>query len=212
MDASMLRLLLKGAFVTVEISLIAIILGLLLGIVFGILNSNRLKIWGLTHVIKTYVSLARGTPIFVQLLIVYFALPKALDVDISPFMAGVITLSFNSTAYLSEAIRAGINAIAPDQWEAAHFLGYSRLQSLRFIILPQALQNVLPSITNELIALIKESSILMVIGVPELTKTSKEIVARELNPMEIYLAAAALYFAITFSLSQLTKILERRQH
>jgi len=212
MNILMLKLLLKGAVITIEISLIAILLGFISGTVLGVLSSNKIRITGLTLLIQTYVSIIRGTPIFVQLLIIYFALPKALGINISSFMAGVITLSLNSTAYLSEAIRAGINAIAPGQWEAAYVLGYSKLQSLRYIVLPQALQNILPAITNELISLIKESSILMVIGVPEITKSSKEIVARELNPMEIYLTAAVLYFVITFALSQLTKGLERRQH
>lgn len=212
MNILMLKLLLKGAVVTIEISLISIVLGFIFGTIFGVLNSNKVKIIIITQIVKIYVSIIRGTPIFVQLLIIYFALPKILNVSISPFVAGIITLSLNSTAYLSEAIRAGINSVIQGQWDAAYTLGYSKLQSLRYIILPQAIQKILPAITNELIALIKESSILMVIGVPELTKCSKEIVAIELNPMETYFAAAGLYFIITFILSKLTKSLEGRQH
>jgi His/Glu/Gln/Arg/opine family amino acid ABC transporter permease subunit len=205
----MFIILLQGVWVTVQISLIAIFLGLCFGTILGALNNDNIKLVIITPIIQIYVSVIRGTPIFVQLLIVYFARPNALHVNISPFIAGIITLSLNSTAYLAETVRAGINSVPLEQWESTYILGYSQIKTLRYIILPQAIKKILPAITNELIALIKESSILMIIGVQELTKTSREIVARELNPMKIYFFTAALYFIITFTLSQLTKYLYR---
>lgn len=203
-------LLLQGAWLTVEISAWSILIGIIGGAIIGTLNCDRFRLPILGVVISVFVNIIRGTPIFVQLLIVYFALPETMGLDLSPFAAGVLTLGVNSTAYMSETIRGGINAVADGQWEASYVLGYTRLQTLRSVIFPQAIKSVLPAITNEFINLIKDSSILMVIGVPELIKTSKDMVARELQPMEIYLLAALLYLIMTTILSQITMILERR--
>jgi His/Glu/Gln/Arg/opine family amino acid ABC transporter permease subunit len=177
--------------------MLGILLGLALGGLLGILNCDRLRIPVFAQIIQAYTNLIRGTPVFVQLLIVYFALPEVLGFDMSAFSAGVITLGVNASAYIAEIIRGGINAVPEGQWEGAHVLGYSTPQTLAFIIMPQALRSILPAITNELATLIKESSILMIIGVPELVKVSRDIVARELLPMEIYLMTAAIYLAMT---------------
>lgn len=201
-------LMLKGAALTLEISLLAIFIGLLGGIFMGIFNCNRIKVFLVSRLCAGYIGVIRGTPLFVQILIVYFGLPSMIGIDLSPFSAGVIALGANSCAYIAETIRSGINALPKGQWEAAHVLGYTRPQTLRFIILPQAIRNILPSLTNEFISLIKESSVLMILGVPELTKVSKDIVARELKPMEIYLIAAAMYFVMTSVLSWVSKKLE----
>ena len=205
-----LPLLLKGAALTLQISFLGILLGLSLGTLLGLFNCNKLKIPVLNKFITSYVIVFRGTPIFVQLLIVYFALPQALGIDFSPFFAGVFTLGLNSSAYISEIVRGGINSIAVGQWDACFSLGYGKAKALRYIILPQTFKNVLPSITNELATLIKESSILIYIGVPELLKVSKDVVARELNPIEIYLTAAVLYLIMTSAVAFLAKVWERR--
>jgi His/Glu/Gln/Arg/opine family amino acid ABC transporter permease subunit len=210
MIESILPLLLKASLITLEASALGTVFGLAAGILMGVFNSDRLKRPGFSQLINLYVAIIRGTPIFVQLLIVYFAVPEMLQIDIPPLAAGVIALSFNSAAYLSEIIRGSINAISPGQWEAADTLGYSRFQSLRYIILPQAIKNAVPSITNEFSNLIKESSILLFIGVPELMKASRDIVARELRPMEVYAVTALIYFAMTSVVAMLTKQLERR--
>lgn len=205
-----LPLLLKGALVTVWISIIGIVCGFILGALFGILDCQRLRSKYLTPILRTYVAIFRGTPLFVQLLIIYFALPDALGIELSPITAGIITLGLNSTAYLAEVVRAGINAIDNGQWDASYILGYSRLQTFRFVIMPQAIRNVMPAITNEFSTLIKESSILMVIGVPELVKVSKDIVARNLKPLEIYLMTALLYLVMTYAVAYCTKFFEAR--
>ncbi|MFC2049323.1 amino acid ABC transporter permease, partial [Chlamydiota bacterium] len=145
-------------------------------------------------------------------LIIYYALPELLGITLSPFSAGVIALGINSTAYISEIVRAGIDAIADGQWEAAFVLGLNRWKTLKGIILPQMFRISLPGLTNELTALIKETSILMVIGVAELTKVSKDIVARELDPMTIYLAAAALYLVMTGTVSVFMHKIQRGYH
>ncbi len=172
-----LPLLFKGALITIWISTIGIFGGFVLGSIFGILDCHQLRNRFLSPFLRFYVAIFRGTPLFVQLLIVYFALPDVLGIELSPISAGIITLGLNSTAYLAEVIRAGINAVDSGQWDASYILGYSRLDTFRHIIMPQAFKNVMPAITNEYATLIKESSILMVIGVPELVKNSRDIVA-----------------------------------
>lgn len=205
-----LPLMLKGALLTIWISLIGIVLGFFFGAFMGILDCDRQRSWLISPIIRSYVALFRGTPLFIQLLIIYFALPDAFNIKLSPITAGIITLGLNSTAYLAEVIRAGINAVDSGQWDASFILGYSKKDALRYIILPQAIKNVLPAITNEFATLIKESSILMVIGVPELIKVSKDIVARHLNPMDIYLVTAAMYLLMTLAIAYATKYLENR--
>jgi polar amino acid transport system permease protein len=207
---SALPLLLKGALMTVWISVIGIVCGFVCGAFFGILDCNKLRSKYIGPFLRFYVTVFRGTPLFVQLLIVYFALPDVLHIQLSPISAGIITLGLNSTAYLAEVVRAGINAIDSGQWDASYILGYSKLATFRFVIMPQAIRNVMPAITNEFATLIKESSILMFIGVPELTKVSRDIVARNLKPMEIYLFAALFYLVMTYAVAYLAKILEAR--
>ncbi len=200
--------LLKGSVLTLEISLASILVGLSFGIVLGVLNCERIRFFPVGPLISAYVTVMRGTPLFVQILILYFGLPAVSGLNFSPFLAGVIALGLNSTAYIAEIVRAGVNSIPVGQWEASQILGYSSFQTLSFIILPQALRTILPPLTNELVVLVKESSILMVVGVPELTKVSKDIVSREMNPMEIYLIAALFYLAITSLLSTVLKRVE----
>ncbi len=189
--------LLQGVVVTLKISFLGLLVGFIGGSLVGIANSRHGLQPGWQRLIQAAVWFLRGTPLFVQVLIVYYALPQWIGIPLSPFVAGVIALGLNSTAYIGEIIRGGMNALPEGQWEAAAVLGLGRWQTLKGIILPQTLQLSLPALTNELTTLIKETSILMVIGVAELTKVSKDIVARELDPMTIYLAAAALYFLLT---------------
>lgn len=205
-----LPFLLQGALATLKIALVSIAIGLCGGIVIGILNCNKMRNPFLLVGLTSFVWIIRGTPLFVQVLIVYYALPEVIGISLSPFTAGVIALGINSMAYISEIVRGGINAIPEGQWEAAYVIGLKPLQTLQGIILPQMLRINLPSLTNELTALIKETSILMVIGVAELTKVSRDIVARELDPMTIYLAAAVLYLVMTSSASLLAQYTQKR--
>lgn len=207
-----LPLLLKGVVTTLQISCVSIGIGLVGGVGVGILNCRKMQVFFLKAVFNGFVWIIRGTPLFIQVLIIYYALPELLGITLSPFTAGVIGLGINSTAYISEIVRAGIDAVADGQWEAAFVLGLNRWKTLKGIILPQMFRISLPGLTNELTALIKETSILMVIGVAELTKVSKDIVTRELDPMTIYLAAAALYLVMTSAVSCFTHKIQRSYH
>lgn len=204
-----LPLLLKAAWVTIGLTLQGLLIGLAFGTILGVLNCERLKTPLLSQSIHFAVSLIRGTPLFVQVLIIYYALPQALNINLSPFAAGVIALGINSSAYVCEILRGGINTISKGQWEAAHVLGYSKIGGLFFIIAPQMLRNSLPALTNEMISLLKETSVLMIIGVTELTKVGRDIVSRELNPMSIYLTVAGIYYLMTSGISLMTHHLER---
>ncbi|WP_284443463.1 amino acid ABC transporter permease [Chlamydia gallinacea] len=205
------RVLLRGCEYTVFISGISIIFGLFLGIIIGSLTSQYFSCRVLRSLGSLYVTIIRGTPLFIQILICYFGLPTVIRVNLSPLASGIISLSINSSAYLAEIIRGGINSLSKGQWESAKVLGYKKSQIFLYIIYPQVFRNILPSLTNEFIALIKESSILMVVGVPELTKVSKDIVSRELNPMEMYSICAGLYLIMTSLLSYFARLLERKR-
>jgi len=202
-------LLLRGALMTIKISLCAVIIGVIFGTLIGTTNCRRLRPPFLGWFLDMYIAVIRGTPIFIQVLIVLFVIPDLLNINLSPFAAGVLALGVNSTAYVGEIVRTGINSIPHGQWEAAHVLGYQPSDTLRFIILPQMLRNVLPALTNELVVLIKETSILSTIGLVELTRISRNIIARELDPVTIYLAAAVLYLVMTTTVSLIAQRLER---
>lgn len=203
-----LPLMLKGAGVTLQIALIAILCGIAGGVLIGILNCRKLRHPLVGSCLQGFVYTIRGTPLFVQVLIAYYALPELIGFSFSPFTAGVLALSINSSAYISESVRGGINAIPEGQWEAAYVIGLSPWKTLRGIILPQMFRIAIPSLTNELAALVKETSILMVIGVTELTKVSKDIVSRELDPMTIYIGAALIYLVMTSTISAAAKTIE----
>jgi polar amino acid transport system permease protein len=202
--------LLQGALATIQIALASIAIGLCGGILIGMLNCRKLNFAHAAIILSGFVWVVRGTPLFIQVLIVYYALPEVLGLSLSPFTAGVIALGVNSTAYISEIVRGGIDSIPDGQWEAAYVIGLKPWKTLKEVILPQMFRITLPGLTNELTALIKETSILMLIGVAELTKVSKDIVARELDPMTIYLAAAMLYLAMTTSLSLFARSQQKR--
>jgi polar amino acid transport system permease protein len=152
----MIELLIKGAFTTLKITTVALGIGTLGGMSLGILNCQKLQLPFLSQAIHGFVAVIRGTPLFVQILICYFGLPQVLGIDLSPFAAGVIALGCNSSAYISEIVRCGVNSIPSGQWEASFVLGYTRCQTLQYIMIPQMLRNVLPALTNEVTALIKE--------------------------------------------------------
>ncbi len=205
------RLLLQGCGYTLLITAVSIGFGSLLGLCIGTITCKYFPYRAIKYCGDFYVAVVRGTPIFIQILIVYFGLPSIIYMDLSPLMSGFIALSLNSAAYLAENIRGGINSLSSIQWETAQVLGYSRFQTFIYILYPQVFRNILPSLTNEFVSLIKESSILMVLGVPELTKVTKDTVARELNPMEMYTICAGLYLAMTSLFSYFSRLLERRR-
>lgn len=198
-------LLMKGALTTLQLALGAALIGLFLGIVMGIASCKKLAVPGVKHFITCYVLIVQGTPVFVQVLLFYYALPGLVGVNLSPFAAGAIALGLNSAGYIAEIVRGGINAIALGQWEASYVLGYAPLTTLTAIILPQAKKIVLPSLTNELSALIKETAVISSIGVMELTKVGMNLNAQCLEPIAVYGTVAVMYLLMTTSLTSLSK-------
>ena len=198
--------LLQGAVMTLETSLLAIALGLPVGIALAVAQRARLRM--LRGFVSVYISFARGTPLFIQIMLVFFVLPS-LGFDIPRFCAGVIALSLNSGAYIAEMIRGGLTAIPKGQVEAARALSMPRSLMWRHIILPQVLALILPPLTIEFTALLKGSALLAVIGIVELTRSGQQMVASTFKPLEIWLAVGIVYFVMCYALGSLTRHLER---
>lgn len=203
-------LILKGTWMTVQVLLASASVSFACGLGFGILTCNRLKMPVLSHLIEGVAFIYRAVPFMVQLLIVYFVLPDLLGVQLDPYPASVIALGLCSSGYVAQIVRAGINSIPVCQWEAAFSLGYSRLQSLRYVILPQMLKNVLPAFNNELDAMLKSTAIVSSIGLLELTRVGMNLMSREMEPIPIYLTVACFYLGMSALLNLVTRTLERK--
>lgn len=199
-------LLLTGLILTLEISVLSIILGVVIGLITGLarLSSSPAPKW----LAIGYIELIRGTPLLVQIYIFYFFVGQVFR--LSNFMAGVLALSFFAGAYVAEIIRAGIQSIHKGQMEAARSLGMNYPQAMRYIILPQAFKRILPPLAGQFISLIKDSSLVGVIALVELTRAGREIGTSTFNYFEVFFTVAALYLILTFSLSMLVQFLERR--
>lgn len=205
-----LPLIMQGILTTVLVSCCALLIGLFVGVIFGIGSCNKLKVAPWSWVITFYVYVIRGTPVYVQLLIVYYALPDVTGINLSALEAGILTLGCNSVAYVTEIIRGGINTVTVGQWDAAYVLGYSRIKALGFVILPQTLKSVLPALINEVIALLKESSILSAIGLLEIMRVAINISEKTLDPMSVYLGIALIYLVLTTSITIIAKKIEKK--
>ena len=199
--------LVKGAVYTVQVSVLAIVLGLVLGWMLGLVAVSGVR-W-LRAIAWGYVQFIRGTPLLVQIFLIYFGLP-ALGINIPPYWSGVIALGLNSAGFQAEIVRAGIESIDRGQTEAARSIGMSGVQTLLFILVPQTIRRVIPPLTNELITLTKSSSLLSAIAVLELTHAGQAIIARTFAPFEIYAAVAVFYLILIAVLSRGSALLERR--
>lgn len=202
-------LLLQGALTSLLVTFFSVIVGVLLGLIvaFGRISSRGV----LRAISSAYVEFIRGTPLIVQIFIVYFALPQLLGIKgIPPIMAGVLAIGVNSGAYTSEIFRAGIQSIDKGQTEAAKSQGMTYWQTMRYIILPQAFRRVIPPLGNEFVTLIKDSSLVSVIAVTELTYQASLIAARTYQYLTMYIGTAVVYFVMTFAVSNLLGLLERR--
>lgn len=201
-------LLLTGAAVTVQITALSVLIGIIIGLFVGI---ARISTYRVVHLIAAvYVDFLRGTPLLVQIFLVYFALPVVTGQRIDPFVAAIAACSINSSAYVAEIFRAGIQSIDAGQMEAGRSLGMSWMQTMRYIIVPQAARRVIPPLGNEFIALLKDSSLVSVIGFEELTRRGQLIIARTYASLEIWLCVAIIYLVMTVSISRLVAWLERR--
>ena len=161
------------------------------------------------RVVTLYVSAMRGTPLLVQVFIVYYGLPS-IGIEFSPITAGILALTLNVAAYMSESLRGSIQAVSQGQWLAGTSLGLTRTQTLRYVVGPQALRAAVPSLSNSLISLIKDTSLVSVIAVTELMLATKELISTTFQPFPLYLAAASVYWLLSFSFEQVQRWMERR--
>lgn len=211
-------LYISGTKNTILLSIVSVLLGTLLGTGLALMKLCKNKV--LRGISIAYIEFMRGTPLLIQLFIFYAAVLPAIGVssrgstifggDFIGFLACIIALSLNSGAYVAEIVRAGIESIDKGQMEAARSLGMTQYQTMRYVILPQAIKNILPALGNEFIVVIKESAIVSVIGIQEIMFNAGTIRAATFNPFPPLIFAALIYFVITFSLSKVLGAVERR--
>jgi His/Glu/Gln/Arg/opine family amino acid ABC transporter permease subunit len=200
-------LLLKGAVITLEISLLAILFGVLggLALAFFRLSENKFLDWPT----RAFINLIRGVPFIIQIFIVFYGF-ASVGMQLPAFVSGMLALALNTAAFQAEIFRAGIESIPRGQKEAALALGMSSSQTMRRVVIPQVFAKVLPSLTNEFIILLKNSSLVSVIAVVELTRVGQQIVSTTYRPAEIYISVAILYFVVNILIAQGSRYLERR--
>lgn len=200
--------LMLGLKYTLLISVLGILLGFALGMLTGLARSGKKGV--LNGIAGVYVGIIRGTPLMVQALYMYFAIPMILDINIPVLTAGVLTIGLNSGAYISEVVRGAITSIDIGQKEAGTCLGLSRFQIMTSIIIPQAFKIMLPSLGNQFIISVKDTSLLTTIGVAELTRQATQAVSKSFRTVEIYTSLAVVYLLLITTLSFLLKKLEGR--
>lgn len=203
-----LYFIIKGIGVTLQYSVSSVFFGLIIGILLSIckiINVKPLRLFA-----HAYTSIFRGTPLLMQLTIIYFGLPGLAGIKLNVFSAGVMAFSFNSGAYVSEIIRAGINSVDKGQIEAAKALGVSPILRMKDIILPQAFRNILPALVNELINLIKESALISVIGGADLMRRAQLVASEQYTFFVPMLTAAAAYYILVLIISSFAMVLEKR--
>ncbi|MGG4200680.1 amino acid ABC transporter permease [Peribacillus frigoritolerans] len=203
-----LPLLLKGLQVTLYIFVIAIILGFLIGLLVALLRLAPIKI--LNWIAKVYVDAIRGTPFIVQLFFIYFGVNSLNLISLDSTTAGIITVAINAGAYFAEIIRAGIQSIDKGQTEAARSIGFNGAQTMRYVVLPQAFRRMLPTITNQSIISLKDTSLLSVIGIADLTQQGQIQASATFEAFKVWLAVGVIYFIIIYLLTLIANFIERR--
>ena len=201
-------LLLIGAGVTIQITVLSTAIGFVIGLVVGVARISHLR--PLRLLAEVYVEFFRGTPLLVQMFLFYFALPVITGQRIDPFIAAISACGINSGAYVAEIFRAGIQSVDEGQMEAGRSLGMTWLQTMRYIIVPQAFKRVIPPLGNEFIAMLKDSSLVSVIGFEELTRRGQLIIAKTYGSFEIWMSVAVIYLVMTLTISRFVAYLERR--
>ena len=210
-----------GAKNTVLLALLAVVIGVLIGMLLAVCRISKNR--PIRFLATAYVEFIRGTPLLVQLFIIYYGLQtigirfpdvpvisEILGINFGDFMAGVITMGINSGAYVCEIFRAGIQSIDKGQSEASRSLGLSYPKTLIYVVIPQAIRNVLPALGNEFVVVIKESSIVSIIGIADLMYKANTVRGNTFQPFEPLLVAAVVYFVLTFPLSKLIAHIEKR--
>ncbi|MCP4328109.1 MAG: amino acid ABC transporter permease [Alphaproteobacteria bacterium] len=203
-----LPLFLHGAWITFVVSLLGALLGIVVGVVLLLLRRQPLA--PLRWFAAVYVSFVRGTPLLVQIFLVYYALPGLTGIDLPAFTAGVLALSLNSGAFVTEIVRGSLTAVPDGQFEAARALGLPRTVIWGRVIMPQVFRLSLPPLMNEFTMLVKASPLLSVITVVELTRTAQTVMNVTYRPIEAFATAAVIYFVMLFVISSLSRVVERR--
>lgn len=207
----------NGLLYTITLTLFAILVGLVFAMFLTVLRMSKFRV--VRFIGTAYVEYIRATPMLVQLMLIYYGVFSFIPmpdytifgfIKTQVFIPGVVSVAMNSAAYIAEIIRAGILAVDPGQTEACRSLGMTQLQNMRYIILPQAVKNILPALANEFVTVIKESSICMVIGIPELMFNANLVKGATYRAIEPMIIASMLYFVITFPTSKLIAYIERR--
>lgn len=201
-------MLMRGVYFTIILTIGGLFFGFVLGVGAGLMKLSRLLIP--RKIAEAYIELIRGTPMLVQAMFLYYGVPMAAGLRIPPLVAGIIVIAVNSGAYIAEIVRGAIQSINKGQTEAGRSIGLTRAQTMRYIIWPQAFQRMLPPLGNQFIISLKDTSLLMVIGVGELLRTGQEIVAVNFRAFEVYIAVALVYLVMTMSISKVLKITENR--
>lgn len=205
---SSLPFILGGLGVTLQFTVLSLLVGLPLGILLAFAKISPSKM--LSAFAATYTSFFRGTPLLVQLGLCFFAIPQLTGIPLTPFQAGILTFSLNSAAYVSEVIRAGILSVSVGQREAATLLGLSKTTTFRKIVLPQAVRNTFPALVNEMVDLLKESSLVSTIGEADLLRRARIVASEKFLYFEPLLAAALGYYLVVLLMSYLSKKLEKK--
>ena len=207
--AEYMPLLLQGLVVTLQIAGISCCIGFVLGTILALMQTNKNPL--LHTFVTSYVVIIRGTPMLIQIFSAYFLLPQ-LGIHISALWTAIIAIGLNSAAYISQVVKSGISSVGIGQMEAAKVLGFSTTDTIRYIVLPQALRTALPALGNEFVTLIKDSSLASLIGVAELTRQGNFIKSKTFDAITVYFAIAILYLILTSTVSFLITRLEKRMN
>lgn len=200
--------LLSGLWTTIWLTLISIIIAMIAGVIIGLMRTSDNKL--LSGLGLLYIDIMRGIPLIVLSFFIYFGVPQLLGINMGAIQAGIATLSLNATAYIAEIVRGGINAVDPGQSEAGRSLGLSKRTTMRHIVLPQAIKIMVPSLINQFVITLKDSSILSVIGIAELTQTGRIIIARTYQSGAMWLIVGIMYIIVITILTKLSNYIERK--
>ncbi|MBC16697.1 MAG: nickel transporter [Desulfovibrio sp.] len=203
-------LLMGGAKITIILTIGGLFFGFIIGAVTGMMKLSRNML--VRKIAGIYIESIRGTPMLVQAMFLYFGVPMALGIRIPAMMAGIIVIAINSGAYIAEIVRGAVQSINTGQAEAGRSIGLTRFQTMRYVVWPQAFRRMIPPLGNQFIISLKDTSLLMIIGVGELLRTGDEIVAVNFRSFEVYLACGLVYLAMTMSIAKALKIVEKRMH
>ncbi|MBI9111649.1 amino acid ABC transporter permease [Maridesulfovibrio ferrireducens] len=201
-------MLMRGLKLTVEIAVGGLFFGFILGSLAGLMKLARSLL--VRKLAGVYVEAIRGTPMLVQAMFLYYGVPMAVGIRIAPITAGIIIIAINSGAYIAEIVRGAVQSINPGQVEAGRSIGLTRSQTMLYVVWPQALKRMIPPLGNQFIISLKDTSLLMVIGVGELMRTGQEITSVNFRAFEVYLAVACVYLVMTLSIAQGMKMLEKK--